>query len=1671
MTHQGRSQPRRTSLLWCNRMNARVRGCPRARAARCAWQQSLRDASRTVRYKIPWLGGARLYEGRVGERLRVMANVFLLRALQKLLAEKECKNKQHAKLKAACDHALDLVNKDVKVPGPDNETALNVNERTVSAEKYFIPFRLACESKSARIVKNGAEVLQKMVTCGYVSNRTLVELDGAVHRLADLIVDTVCNCFVNDSTDEAVQLLIIKTTLAAVISSAVNVHGDILLKAFRVTFNIYLQSKNLVNQTTARAALAQMVTTVFHRLESLGWPDDDIDKLAKRSEAGEEDSVKLTLTDGESLGTATQVDAQPAKYGACIVCKKDAAFWSKTTQRPVCSPACRDIHLAEAAPALRRRADYAEHLYRRDAFALLRAVCRLSLKDLPDRDPAGSPELRGKLLSLELQLLILNMVGPVFTSDFLFIDAVKQFLCVALSTNGASPVLEVFERAMSIFLRLLDTLKIHLKAQMEVIFKDILLSILDMQNSSMQHKWITVVVLERICKDRQMLMDLFINYDCDEHSTNIFERMFGILSRIARESTIPEIKNKALECLSAAMCSLEQWCARDDDPDDDDALDRAAPAPQQPQQPAALLSPRKPEAASMLEPKDSSSDLQDIESRKLKKELREQGIELFNKKPGKGIKLLQDSGFVGSEPKEIARFLHAEDRLDRGAIGDYLGERDDLNIAVMHAYVDQVDFSSINQTSKTAFLDALRIFLGSFRLPGEAQKIDRLMEKFAQRYCQIHPENGIFASADAAYVVAYSIIMLTTDLHNAQVKNKITKDGFIRMTRGINDNKDLPRDFVEAIYDAVATEEIKLSTVHHAKEAKAVATTDSGMKTMAASAAVEMTRRRVNRSVFVAASDVEHVRPVFKLIWKSVIAALPPAFVSATEPSVVQLALAGLQASARIACIFGIERDTFIKAIAALAVVGPTVDVKSKNLDAVATLLTVAIKNGNYLAENWHEVLQCVSQLENAQLITHGPNARARKSESGQQDNISINLGTLVDRIYSRTRSLNIDAMVEFVKALCAVSEDELQMQPPRMYSLSKLVDVAHYNMQRIRIEMSRIWKVMGVFFNKLGCSGDSEVSFFAVDSLRQLAMKFLEKGELENYSFQADFLRPFEYIMNRNKVPSTRDLVVRCVTQMVQAKASNIRSGWKNIFLVLSLAAADNERGIVEMAFKTTCHIFDTCFSSNTRGLVISSAFMDAVNCMTEFACNTFFADISVEAVKQLRSCATHIADSPELFVNAEEAPEDREPKIWVRGWFPVLFGLSRMVSRCKLDVRTLTLNNMFEILKLYGASFLESWWTDLFKIIFRIFDDKQLETFQLEQERHEWLGTTCSHALRSVVEVTHQYFAMLEPIVFPELFRVLEYCICDRASEQLSRAGTECLHLITANDGLRFAPATWGMYIASFQALFQRTTPQELVNYNFKIAEIAADDEAGKKAQHEYNAKVILKCVIQLELIQSVDFLLLQPRSDIESPKPSAPDPTQPAPAGYRSMARLAVMAKAADKPSTTYPVIAAEHILALVDRLDEAHSFAMLFNSNLDLRNRLWKAGFMRNKSKPNLQRQEISSLTVATRVLFRMYTDPARAAVRETVEARIMSVSHSLLHQFSCDIPKDAREPWVPLVMLLLREILALDDELFCRHATAHYTTLTELLLLGFDSVLGDVTFVLVEFFNRARRFAL
>lgn len=66
-------------------------------------------------------------------------------------------------------------------------------------------------------------------------------------------------------------------------------------------------------------------------------------------------------------------------------------------------------------------------------------------------------------------------------------------------------------------------------------------------------------------------------------------------------------------------------------------------------------------------------------------------------------------------------------------------------------------------------------------LPPEAQQIDRTMEAFAIQYNLCNP--GLFASSDTPYVLAFSMVMLSTDQFNPSNKNKMNKADYCKNTK------------------------------------------------------------------------------------------------------------------------------------------------------------------------------------------------------------------------------------------------------------------------------------------------------------------------------------------------------------------------------------------------------------------------------------------------------------------------------------------------------------------------------------------------------------------------------------------------------------------------------------------------------------------------------------------------------------------------------------------------------------------------------------------------------------------------------------------------------------------------------------------------------------------------
>lgn len=1650
--------------------------------------------------------------------------MFILRALEKILNDKEIKRSHHSQLKRACEAALEELKRETSQEKPQNEDQTEKTSdalplprsgeaNALTTEKYFLPFELACQSKSARIVTTALDCLQKLIAYGHLT-ANVPDSTTPGKLLIDRIVETICSCFTGPQTDEGVQLQIIKALLTVVTSQHVEVHEGTVLLAVRTCYNIFLASKNLVNQTTARATLTQMLNVIFTRMEleaemhpelhvnekfygngEAKFIKDDI--VAKSGEGEingevlESEKIAMEILDGIIDGVMADVGGRLHMSGS--VTSVNSIEEVKSVSSSITRIPSQESLTTNSENDSAITAKFT-HILQKDAFLVFRALCKLSMKPLPEGTPdPKSHELRSKILSLQLLLSILQNAGPVFRSNEMFITAIKQYLCVALSKNGVSSIPTVFELSLAIFLALLSNFKLHLKMQIEVFFKEIFLNILETSNSSFEHKWMVIQALTKICSDAQSVVDIYVNYDCDLAAANLFERLVNDLFKVAQGRHAQELgaspnqektmKLRGLECLVSLLKCMVEWSK---DIYVNPNLQSTVGEPQDRKERDTVSLKSHSGSTDSLNSSDSGNkevldSPEQLEVLKQQKEVWETGIDMFNRKSRKGIAYLQEHGLLGGTAEELAKFLHSEERLDKTNIGDFLGDNDDFNKEIMYTYVDQMDFVNLD------FVAALRHFLDGFRLPGEAQKIDRLMEKFASRYCECNPNNGLFSSADTAYVLGFSIIMLTTDLHSPQVKHKMTKEQYIKLNRGNTDCKEVPEEYLSQIYDEIAGHEIKMKNTVN-KPGKQQINSEKRRKILfnmemeAISTAAKNLMESVShvQAPFTLAKHLEHVRPMFKMAWTSFLAAFSVGLQDCDDPEVASLCLDGIRCAIRIACIFHmtLERDAYVQALARFTLLtanSPIMDMKAKNIDTIKTLIMVAHSDGNYLGSSWLDILKCISQLELAQLIGtgvrpeflsgpgHKPPDPSYKERIGQTSSQSVVVA--VDRIFTGSTRLDGDAIVDFVKALCQVSLDELAHPGhPRMFSLQKIVEISYYNMGRIRLQWSRIWQVLGEHFNAVGCSKNEDVCFFAVDSLRQLSMKFIEKGEFSNFRFQKEFLRPFEHIMKKNVSPTIRDMVVRCVAQMVNSQASNIKSGWKNIFSVFHLAAGDQEEAIVELAFQTTGKIITELYDRQFPAMIDS--FQDAVKCLSEFACNARFPDTSMEAIRLVRTCAGHVAGAPNMFAEHAGMETDvtinEEDRVWVRGWFPLLFSLSCVVNRCKLDVRTRALTVLFEIIKTYGDDFKAHWWRDLFKVLFRIFDNMKLP--EKHAEKAEWMTTTCNHALYSIVDVFTQYFDMLGPLLLVDLYSQLHWCV-QQDNEQLAKSGTNCLENLVNSNGHKFTEDTWEKTCKCMLDIFESTIPTALLTWRPEsmktTAVIETDGETVRtfkrsvsfSDQQPPNPDVALlksleiKSVVQLELIQTIDNIVFYPatsrKEDAETLALAAAD-----------MTGNGNLTECQREEQGMYRLLSSPHLLKLTECLQQSHRFAKAFNLNHEQRNLLWKAGY-RGSVKPNLLKQETQSLACLFRILFKMYGDEGRRQHWHLIEEKLMDVCQEAFDYFLQLQSETHREAWTSLLLLVLTRMLKMPDSRFAVHVSKYYPYLCEIMCFDLKAELRSI----------------
>lgn len=382
--------------------------------------------------------------------------------------------------------------------------------------------------------------------------------------------------------------------------------------------------------------------------------------------------------------------------------------------------------------------------------------------------------------------LSLLQVGLEISADALanfpsLLLLVKDELCRNLILLLSAERLSIQAANLQVSFLLFESQREHLKFQLE----HYILKLMEIVNSdsnriSYEQRELALEAITRLWRIPGLPAELYLNYDCGLYSSNLYEDLMKMMSEHASAlmGTMYSIQLISLDAIIQLIGDIEARCKGYKD----------------------LCKPSRHLASSKLPSRE------ELMITKANKRWLALGTEKFNENPREGIAKLMEHRLLGdvageADPEKIAKLLRENPMMDKKAIGEYISRKENKNI--LNCFVQNFDLR------ETRIDQALRSYLESFRLPGEAPLISLLLEKFADHW---HDSNGRpFASADAAFTLAYAVIMLNVDQHNHNAKrqsNPMTPEQFKKNLKKVNGNADFHQDMLDEIYNSIKNEEI-----------------------------------------------------------------------------------------------------------------------------------------------------------------------------------------------------------------------------------------------------------------------------------------------------------------------------------------------------------------------------------------------------------------------------------------------------------------------------------------------------------------------------------------------------------------------------------------------------------------------------------------------------------------------------------------------------------------------------------------------------------------------------------------------------------------------------------------------------------------------------------------------
>jgi len=548
------------------------------------------------------------------------------------------------------------------------------------------------------------------------------------------------------------------------------------------------------------------------------------------------------------------------------------------------------------------------------------------------------------LFALTLINSAIELGGPSFRLHPRLLSLIQDQLFCNLMQFGLSRSPLVLSMVCSIVLNLYQHLRQELKLQLETFFSLVVLRLAQSKyGATYQQQEVVMEALVDFCRQKTFMVEMYANFDCDISCSDVFEDIANLLSKSAFpvNSPLSSIHILALDGLIAVMQGIAERIGS-----------------------GCLSSEQSPVnfeeyTPFWMEKCDSFGDPNDwvpfVRRRKYIKKKLMIGADHFNRDIKKGLEFLQGAHLLPNrpDPQSVACFLRYTAGLDKNLIGYFLGNHDEFYVQVLHEFAKTFHFHDMTLDT------ALRVFLETFRLPGESQKIHRVLEAFSERYYEQSPD--ILANKDAALVLSYSIILLNTDHHNVQVKRKMTEEDFIRNNRRINGGNDLPREFLSEIYHSICKNEIRTTLEP-----------GFGFPEMTPSRWISLMHKANKTAPYIVSDSRAYLDyDMFVLLSGPTIAAISVVFDNAENKEVYQRCMDGFLVAAKISAYYHLENviDDLVVCLCKFVTILDPLSVDDSVLAfgddtkvriATETVFTLANRYGDYIRTGWRNILDCI---------------------------------------------------------------------------------------------------------------------------------------------------------------------------------------------------------------------------------------------------------------------------------------------------------------------------------------------------------------------------------------------------------------------------------------------------------------------------------------------------------------------------------------------------------------------------------------------------------------------------------------------------------------------------------------------------------------------------------------